>query len=49
MTSTVRCAERGCPVCLRVDPRHVDNLEAAGWRCIDHAKDAPSHGAGDTP
>lgn len=35
----VRCATPGCSVELLTDPRHVDNLTAAGWRCRDHQRD----------
>ena len=31
-TAVVICAA-GCGTSLAVDPRHVDNLTAAGWTC----------------
>lgn len=32
-TAVVHCAVEGCDGRLRVDTRHLANLQAAGWRC----------------
>lgn len=35
------CRDPHCTNTIAVDPRHVDNLTAAGWQCSDHRSEVP--------